>query len=397
MHSVLLLQKQLEGSLFGIHKRSRDAVWRAVAGLATAGRLWLTALGRSLPGATSDKNRIKAADRMLGSRSVQNAVLLFYRALAKRLLRRTHRPIIAIDGSILDAKHYVLSAQLCWDGRSLPLYQQVFPRAHFGNQQLHEQFLVELGDVIPNHCRPIIVSDAGYRTPWFNAVAEFGWDYVGRIRDKTDVLFEGSWTPVKKLFELAGSKPRDLGLRLFPRTRRNARMRRLVLSKRHRSKGRKRKTRSGGPGRSTADRRGSVAAREPWLLVTSLTCNCKFVVHAYSMRMQIEQSFRDAKNHRHGWSLNHVRCGSAKRLHVLLLIADIAAVVVQIVGWTAASLGLQRHFQANTVTRRRVLSFFVLGRHAIRREVSFSATVLIRTLGQFAARVALNGLFAARK
>lgn len=396
MRSVLVLQKQLENSLVEIHKRRREAVWRAVEGLIAGGKLWLTALGRSLPGRTADKHRIKAADRLLGNQAIHDSVRLFYRALATRLLRHTRSPIVAIDWTAGGGpQHYILSAQLCCEGRSLPLYHQVFPKQHVGNQRLHKPFLSELAAVIPDKCRPIIITDAGFRTPWFDAVAAFGWDFIGRIRDTTKVFTQQGWIPVKSLHVSAKTKPRDFGWMWLPRY--HPREYRLVLSKRPRSKGRKRKTRSGDKGQRTTDIKASAAANEPWLLATSLSCNCKFVLHTYGMRMQIEQSFRDAKNHRHGWSLHHARSKSRKRVAILLLIASLAIVAVQLVGRAASHHRVQRQFQANTVNHRRVLSFFVLGRHAIRRAVPLPTSSLLQALDGIAATLALNSWFFARE
>ena len=38
--------------------------------------------------------------------------------------------------------------------------------------------------MLPANCCPCILSDAGFKNPWFKAVASLGWDYVGRIRNK---------------------------------------------------------------------------------------------------------------------------------------------------------------------------------------------------------------------
>ena len=83
--------------------------------------------------------------------------------------------------------------------------------------------------------------------------------------------------------------------------------------------------------------------------------------------MQIEENFRDLKNHRFGWSLRHVRSGSAKRLNVLLLIAALAMLVTLLLGRLAEQRGHHRRYQSNTITDRRVLSFFVLGRLILER------------------------------
>jgi Transposase DDE domain len=246
-----------------------------------------------------------------------------------------------------------------------------------------------LAAVIPSDCKPVIVTDAGFRTPWFDAVAALGWDFIGRIRDTTKVLTTHGWISSKRLHRLAAGQPRDFEWVWLPRYK--PRPYRLVLSSSPKIKGRKRRTRSGAVGHRTTDIKSSSAAREPWLLVTSLSCGCRAVLRAYGLRMQIEQSFRDAKNHRHGWALHHARSKSRKRLAVLLLIASLAAVVVQLVGRAAAHRGLQRHFQANTITHRRVLSFFVLGRNVLRRGLSLPAFSLLRAIEEMAALVAFHG------
>ena len=38
--------------------------------------------------------------------------------------------------------------------------------------------------VLPEGCRPIVVTDAGFRGPWFRDVEALGWDWVGRIRKR---------------------------------------------------------------------------------------------------------------------------------------------------------------------------------------------------------------------
>jgi hypothetical protein len=388
MRAIKLLQKELDSSLGSVHRRRRNAVWRAVVGAIIGGKLSLTALGRSLPGRTSDKHRIKAANRLLGG-GVHSQIRLFYRALAKRLLKHNKNPVVAVDWSQLDTKHYRLSAQLCCDGRTLPLYDRVYGASKVGNPLVHREFLRALATIVPIEVRPIIVTDAGFRSPWFDAVMGLGWDFIGRIRNTTKVYTEHGWIAVKCLHELAGHHSRDLG-RLHMR-RGMPREYRLLLSASPKLKGRKRVTRKGVAGRNTQDRKRSSGAREPWLLATSLSSGPNAIVRTYGLRMQIEQSFRDAKNHRNGWSLRHAQSRSTQRLEVLLLIAALALVVVQMVGRAAASCDLQKRFQANTATRR-VLSFFVLGRYVLRSRLSLPRAFLLKSLAEITWAIALNGI-----
>ena len=67
--------------------------------------------------------------------------------------------------------------------------------------------------MLPDDCKPIIVTDAGFRIPWFKQVLSLEWDYVGRVRNRTHSkkVEESDWAPVKKLYALANSRAKRLG------------------------------------------------------------------------------------------------------------------------------------------------------------------------------------------
>ena len=90
------------------------------------------------------------------------------------------------------------------------------------------------------------------------------------------------------------------------------------------------------------------------------------VVGIYARRMQIEETFRDAKNHRFGWSLGDVRLSTPQAYAVLLTLAALAFLVVTLIGMAAERRGAHRAYQANT-EKRRVLSFLVLAAAILRR------------------------------
>ena len=86
--------------------------------------------------------------------------------------------------------------------------------------------------------------------------------------------------------------------------------------------------------------------------------------------MQIEETFRDLKSHRFGWSFEDARTKSCARMAVMLLLAALASAMAMVAGLAAAAMGLERHYQANTIRTRRVLSLVYLGRAVIRDRVS---------------------------
>lgn len=362
MRALGILQKKLNASFDFMHAKRRAAFWRGVEGLLRGQRLWLTALGRSLPGTCADKHRIKAIDRLLGNASIQRSSPMIYAALAGMLLRGIRRPTLLVDWTGADPGFGVLSAKLSFRGRALTLFSRTFPKQLKCSPRAEREFLNALIQVIPANCKPVLVTDAGFSSKWFDAVRACGWDFVGRLRGRVRLSVRESRMTLPDVHELAGRHPRDLGTVFITL---NAYEHRVVLSAKPKLKGRRKLGRNGVPRRSTADRQRRTAAREPWVLATSLAEPASVVVQAYGLRMQIEETFRDLKSHRYGWSAEDIRSKDARRIDVLLLIGAYAAVVMHIVGIAAAEKQLDRSLQANTVRHRRVFSSFFLGKLAI--------------------------------
>lgn len=365
MRALGILQKKLEPAFGFMHAKRREAFWRAVGGLLAGQRLWLTALGRSLPGTCSDKHRIKAIDRLIGNAKLQSSVPAVYAALAAVVLRGIRRPVILVDWTGADPGFAVLSAKIAFRGRALTIFSRTFPKNLKCSPRAEREFLQAMATVIPPICKPILITDAGFLFKWFDVVLEHGWDFVGRLRGKLTIKLDQTWLALPEVHGLAGPRPRDLGAGLIGQ--KNTRAHRVVLSAKRKLKGRRKIGRNGAPRRSTADRQRRAAAREPWVLVTSLSDSARGVVHAYGSRMQIEETFRDLKSHRYGWSAEDIRSKSARRIDVLLLIGAFAAIAMHLVGLAAAEMKLQHAFQANTVRCRPVFSTFFLGKLTIVR------------------------------
>jgi hypothetical protein len=77
--------------------------------------------------------------------------------------------------------------------------------------------------------------------------------------------------------------------------------------------------------------------------------------------MQIEEAFRDLKSTRFGLSLELHRTYQLERLQVLLLIATLVLIVAWLLGKATQHTGQHRHYQANTVRGRVVLSTIFIG------------------------------------
>ena len=377
MTAVKVVRYHITGFVQGVHLKRLEALFVVVEALLTGANLCLTRLGRAVAGPVADKHSIKRVDRLLGNGKLHMELHLFYGAIARLLLKENQEPVVLVDWTEMGSDWQVLTAAVPATGRSVPIYSEVHPSGSDHKASIQRRFLASLKEhVIPSGCQPIIVTDSGFQNPWFRTVRALGWDFVGRLASTpyARVIPEVaggsdtcSWLPVTELMAKAGPRPADLGS--WTVTKSNQLDCRLILykvSKKGR-KGSKKPNRKGVHAGSQAYQKAAKRARTPWLLATSLTsASAHQVVNVYTTRMQIEETFRDSKSHRFGWSLEDVRSQDALRLAVLLLIAALGMVVVHSAGVAAENQALIQHMQANTTRHRRVLSIFFVGSIAVR-------------------------------
>ena len=300
MRALQILAGELGDKLDFLHAKTHAAFWRGVEGVLSADQLWLTALGRGMPGSSTAKHRIKAADRLLGSAKLRRHFLAISRVLTHHLLAGLERPCISVDWTGVGPHHHALTASLAFRGRSLPLFTRIFPDTSKGSPKAQREFLQQLAQVVPTSCTPILITDAGFHLDWLEQVRDLEWDFVGRVRGTMHVRVKNAWMPLVAIHRMARTSSLDLGV--VSMCKKRPQDYRVVVSSRRKSKGRKRLTSNGTPRQDTNAKCASKAAREPWVLATSLQCSPNKVVARYALRMQIEECFRDLKAHRHGWA-----------------------------------------------------------------------------------------------
>ncbi len=363
MHSLRLLHKRLKASRRIGHVMRLGALMKAVEGLLLGRKLALTHLGRSLAQGGAEKHNIKCMDRLVGNQTLHQERPAIYKLLASWLLSKCQRPVIIIDWSdVVDGhEQLMLTASIPMGGRALPIYEEVHPLRRYNSPRTHRSFLKGLAKIMPAGKLPILVTDAGFRGPWFRQVEALGWDWVGRIRNKVKYSLDAgnSWHFTTRLYSQASNRIRHLGWGWL--SKKNPYGCYLYLVKKyHRSPGRPKKAHGNAP----------IAARcrklykDPWLLATSLEHSRgsgKRIVKLYSLRMQIEETFRDLKNGRWGLGLEYARSRRHARLENLLLIGTLTMFVIWLTGLIAKAREWTRHFQANTERRYPVLSVFFLG------------------------------------
>jgi len=394
MHVTRVLSRWLEQRTVVGHALRAAALVRVVDALVLGSKATLTQLGRNRSGSAHVKHHIKAVDRLLGNVHLHRECSEIYRAIAKTLFAGTRAPVLTVDWSDFECggsrKWAMIQAAVPIGGRAVVVFSRVFPFKRYNSPGAHREFLHGLKLILPDDCRPILITDAGFRGPWFRAVEALGWNWVGRIRNKIKYLNEqtGRWCFTDSLYKLATPVTRYVG--------------NVVLSPRHGYSFRLYLVRAHAPargGRRKANNRRPNAKmyrklhRAPWLLATSLPHEHgseRRIKQLYATRMQIEETLRDGKSHRFGFGLRYARSASLHRIQVLLLLVALATVVLWLVGLAGRTRNLARHLQANTVSDRPVLSTPFIGRQLlVRRIADFPSSALDQSLAQLRRLVSL--------
>lgn len=376
MRASRVLQKCLSESLNTMHALRSQVLLRSVEALVASRRLTLIDVARSWPGAERVRAPLKAFDRLLSNRHLHAERERVYADMARWLLRGD-RPIIVIDWSDLkaDKTWCLLRAAVPIGGRTLPVWDMVFPGREQGAPAAEKWFLKRLQALVPETSRPILVTDAGFRSPWFRAVSAMGWDWVGRLRHRTLVKpvdvenCDEEWVPCRALYPLASTTPRDLGLM---DTVRNAPWVCRVVVYGKVLKGRKHHNRRSRDqvARSSSSRKSAAREREPWRLVASpelAHLNARQITTLYARRMQIEASFRDLKSHRYGQGFEDSLTRSGRRLEILLLVNALAAFASWLAGMASETTGIA-HWLSPAGSKRKLYSTLRVGREALVRQ-----------------------------
>lgn len=337
MHAFAILQKILRPVSARLDLRNARNLLLAVQALVAGRRLTMMELARHWPGAKRVRAPLKRLDRLLGNRDVQALRAQVY-CMAMSWMVRSPRPVLVVDWSDLkdDGRWQLLRAAAVARGRAITVYEEVHPAWKVNNAKVHRAFLKRLRALLPAGVCPILVTDAGFRNPWFGAVEALGWHWLGRVRNRTRVrLPGGNWTDWKAL--PASTRVRSLGEAQLAQS--NPLSCRLVLVRRPKQ-GRVELTRCGRRAQGGHSRKMAARAKDPWLLAVSHSLEAlpaATVVALYGKRMQIEQSFRDLKSHRYGCAFEDTLTRDAQRLEMLLMIHMLASLAAWLVALAATA------------------------------------------------------------
>ena len=354
-----------------MHKTRRASLNAALTSLLSGSQLSVTSLGRNIESKTTEKHQIKRSMRLCSNPHLYHEIDAIYSSVAMRLIGQQKQPIILVDWSDLDPRkqHFLLRASIAVDGRSLTLLEKIYTVEYKDKPNVHKVFMESLKAILPDNVKPIIVSDAGFRVPWFELIEALGWDYVGRVRNKTMCkhIAADKWLLTRELYKAATTKAKPLGHYMM---RRKDSFETALVVYKQRAKGRKKLTATGERSRANSNSRANAEReKEPWLLATSLPINTtkevNKIVKLYRARMQIEESFRDLKT---GLDFNASQTRTLKYLAVLLLIAMLAQYVLFLLGIAIKLNGQHLGYQANSIKNSAVLSYQYIGLRAFRNK-----------------------------
>ena len=338
-----------------LNKHLQKSLSASLESLLTNGQCSVTAIGRGIESDAQEKHCIKRADRLLSHTTMQQTVPFFYAAMTSAIVKGK-QPLILVDWSNADKerRHFILRASLAVEGRAMTLLQMVTTESDYSCPHLHKAFLTRLKAMLPERCRPVIVTDAGFKVPWFKEISALGWHFIGRVRGKVSVRLPGQseFINVAKVYKKARQQPMVLGEIALGKSQEYAC--RAVLA---------------GKGWKLRKQDKHRLHKEPWLLVSNLAYCFNYekkINKLYASRMQIEEAFRDQKSQTYGLGSNAHRTKKKSRLEVLLLLAALANWLHYILGLAAELAGKHRSFQANSVKHRRVLSFNYVGKRLCR-------------------------------
>lgn len=394
MQGPELLHSLFLKSSLSIHKKRVTALTNAVDALLIGKKLTLTGIARSSKGKAKERHAIRRTDRLLGNASLHKESKYVYKFLTAVLIKEV--AYILVDWACVNKKKdwYILRASLALKGRSLTIYQEVHPKKKINSPVVEKQFLKKLKETLPAKTKVIIITDAGFRTPWFKAVQAIGFDWIGRVRNKNyyQTSTNKQWHHTANLYKVATNRACTIhDVTLTKSNRLNCTF--ILIKKR--SKGRKHKNRNGSYTNNNASNRCARREREPWLIATSLPVNshveAEKVISLYGKRMQIEEDFRDTKSHQYGFGLRYSLSNKAERIGVLLLIAALALFVCWLIA--LAAIRKKRHFdyQSNSIKNRTVLSVSYLACQLIKRKEKFMKKELLSSINELQELVIMGG------
>jgi len=367
MHKVVFCQNLFDNALTNsIHQARKDCLVQLSSDLLDYDTsISVTEIGKKLTTNTSVKHKIKMANYFVNNYKFEKCIPTIYQGLAQFFWGQAKELIVLVDWSgACSPGHYVLEASVVGHGRSIPLYHEIHCSTQQQTAEVHELFLMRLKQVIPKGISVTLITDAGFYSKWFKQVANFGWNFIGRVSSTYHYQFDGDsqWLAIDNILFSGYEKPMSLGKVKLGKI--NTVEGYLYTYKQKLSgKFRKKKHKC-----HHHDRGYSDGYKKGWILLSTLKYPALVLVRYYKKRMQIEQNFRDIKNEQLGIGLRRNASSGKTRINMLFFLATLLIIIFWWFGLMLEMAGKHRGYQANSIKNKRVRSFVHLARLGIRHE-----------------------------
>lgn len=102
-------------------------------------------------------------------------------------------PLLIVDWSPINGSEIfqLLRVSIPMGGRALTLYEKTYEESELNTRAAHQELLNSIKYCLPEGCRPIILADAIFKTPWFKAIENMGWYWVFRVRGNVQLSIDG--------------------------------------------------------------------------------------------------------------------------------------------------------------------------------------------------------------
>jgi len=363
MQHLTLLEDLLTKSQAIEHKKRTESVLKAVDSLVHGGKLSLTSIGRNRQDMIQPRSKIQSTNYLLGNYKLNGEVDNIYKAHAQSVLGSPKEIDILIDWStLISGECHLLRASIVCRGRSMTLYDEIHPESLLGNSEVQGKFLQRLKAILGNDIKATIISDAGFKTDFFEQAKLNGFEHLGRVLSNMKYRRKGSdtWDNCSDVHNAATSQAQAIGEVELSKSR--ALPTYLYLNKEVKKADKKTPKKRTNKDKSYADK-----AQKPWLIASSLKVDkAQKIMNRYARRMKIEHEFRDTKDERWGLGFRFSRTRNIDRLRILIMLSVLAIWLLWIIGMATEAKNFHRHFQANSIKNKRILSLVFLGREVIK-------------------------------
>lgn len=327
-----------------VHAMRVLSLANGVVGVMHAAALGIHAIGRALADALDldPKHAIKQVDRLLSNRGI--VIWQWFAHWVGFVVGERKELLVALDWTEFDADGQATIALylITTHGRATPLIWKTVEKSTLKDRRgAYELDVVRrLHEILPERVDVMVLADRGFGDQklfaWLDTI---GWGYVIRFKQNITVTFEKEAKPAGVWVAASGHAKmlRDV---LF--TKDKTRVAAVVL-------------------------KHQKGMKEAWCLATNRPdLGAAEIVHRYSRRFSIEETFRDIKDNHFGMGLSATHIGSPERRDRLLFISAVAQALLTLLGQAGEDCGLDRTLKANTVARR-TMSLFNQGSYWYRR------------------------------